>query len=93
MGGDVIGWLLCKLGHHSCRTLHTPKGIGGQCQRCGRVFGWMTHEEIRACLEGRRGNVSPPCDAYIAADAEREAKAKPVKLPPAYVVRGPRGLQ
>lgn len=29
-----------------CRLLSTDEGIGGQCVTCGRIYGWMTREEL-----------------------------------------------
>lgn len=30
-----------------CHVINTPEGIGGQCIWCGRIYGWMTSEELR----------------------------------------------
>jgi hypothetical protein len=49
----LLGRLACAFGSHPCRLLSTDEGIGGQCVRCGRVFGWMTRDELRA-FGGRR---------------------------------------
>jgi hypothetical protein len=49
----VSGWarlvrrVRCALGRHRCRLLSIPEGIGGECIHCGRIFGWMSAEELR----------------------------------------------
>lgn len=30
-----------------CHVINTDEGIGGQCITCGRIYGWMTSEELR----------------------------------------------
>ena len=32
---------------NDCRVLSTDEGIGGQCVECGRIYGWMTRDELR----------------------------------------------
>ena len=31
----------------SCKTLDIDEGIGGQCVRCGKLYGWMTRDELK----------------------------------------------
>jgi hypothetical protein len=38
-----------------CRVLSTDDGIGGQCIECGRIYGWMTCDEIGRTLIPMRG--------------------------------------
>lgn len=45
---------MCRLGHHpECRLLDTDEGIGGRCVHCGKVFGWVTRDELRAVHDRR----------------------------------------
>lgn len=41
--------MLCALGHCTrCRAHSTDEGIGGKCEACGRIHGWVTREELGA---------------------------------------------
>lgn len=41
-------WLRAKLHRcNDCRVLSTDEGIGGRCMECGRIYGWMTRDELR----------------------------------------------
>jgi hypothetical protein len=41
----VRDWLHRRAGCE-CIVVDTDEGIGGQCITCGRVYGWMTREEL-----------------------------------------------
>jgi len=30
-----------------CDIYETEAGIGGRCRDCGKIYGWMTREELR----------------------------------------------
>lgn len=59
------GRMMCALGPHPCRTLSTDAGIGGQCVRCRRIFGWVTRDELRA-YGARRSR--PPAECEFCGD-------------------------
>lgn len=84
-----VDWVLCKLGKcRQCVIFHNSIGIGGRCTNCSQLHGWMTHDELRAILEGRRGgHFATPLDKY------EEAKPVVVTPPRMWLLRGPRGWQ
>lgn len=48
----MIRRFLCWLGWCTRCAIHdTSEGIGGKCVDCGKVHGWVTHEELRAYAE------------------------------------------
>lgn len=47
--GAFVVRLLCRMGRCTqCRLYETEDGIGGRCDGCGRVHGWVTRAELRA---------------------------------------------
>ena len=46
---EWIARQFCRIGCcTACTTYETPDGIGGKCVRCGKIFGWVTSDELRA---------------------------------------------
>lgn len=40
--------LLCGVGRcRRCVSHETSDGIGGRCERCDRIHGWVTSDELR----------------------------------------------
>lgn len=37
----------CRFGCRHCRPYSNDDGIGGRCEKCGRIHGWVTRDELR----------------------------------------------
>ncbi len=50
----LVAWwrTRCVFGCKRCRLHETEEGIGGRCDRCGAIYGWVTSEELRALAPG-----------------------------------------
>lgn len=43
-----MNWIFCLF--RKCRHVsqyETKEGIGGKCDHCGRIHGWLTREQLR----------------------------------------------
>lgn len=50
----LIDRFLCNFGWcRKCRLHENADGIGGRCESCGRIHGWMTSAELRAVADRR----------------------------------------
>ena len=47
---DAARCLMRRCGR--CRVISTDEGIGGQCDRCGRIYGWITRNELADAIRG-----------------------------------------
>lgn len=48
----MLDWILCRLGKcRRCSQYETDEGIGGKCDNCGRIHGWVTREALRKYLD------------------------------------------
>ncbi len=41
--------IMCALGKcRRCRIYSTDAGIGGKCESCCRIYGWVTRDELQS---------------------------------------------
>lgn len=64
---EVLGFIACMIGLHSCRTESDDNGVWGECVRCHRRFGYVDRYTLRNYAEAEH-------QARMSKDAEYRAQ-------------------